>query len=90
MRKLIALPVLSSDALSSVAYGPEAMLAVLVLAGGRASADRCPISAAIAFLMLVVGLSYRQTIRAYPPAAGSTSSPATNLGRVPGWSPRPG
>jgi hypothetical protein len=34
MRKLIALPVLSADALSSVAYGPEAMRAVLVLAGG--------------------------------------------------------
>ena len=33
MRKLVALPVLSADALSSVAYGPEAMLAVLVLAG---------------------------------------------------------
>jgi hypothetical protein len=42
MRKLIALPVLSADALSSVAYGPEAMLAVLVLAGGPASAGRCP------------------------------------------------
>ena len=33
MRKLVAMPVMSSDALSSVAYGPEAMLAVLVLAG---------------------------------------------------------
>ena len=33
MRKLVALPVLSADALSSVAYGPEAMLAILVLAG---------------------------------------------------------
>ena len=33
MRKLVALPVLSADALSSVAYGPEAMLAVLVLGG---------------------------------------------------------
>ena len=35
MRKLVALPVLSADALSSVAYGPEAMLAILVLAGSR-------------------------------------------------------
>jgi hypothetical protein len=33
MRKLLALPVLPADALSSVAYGPQAMLAVLVLAG---------------------------------------------------------
>ena len=36
MRKLVALPVLSADALSSVAYGPEALLAVLVVGGGSA------------------------------------------------------
>jgi hypothetical protein len=41
MRKLVALPVLSSDALSSVAYGPEAMLAVLVLAGSAELRSRC-------------------------------------------------
>ena len=64
MRKLIALPVLSADALSSVAYGPEAMLAVLVLAGGPGLGWSLPVSGATAFLMLAVGLSYRQTIRA--------------------------
>ena len=84
MRKLVALPVLSADALSSVAYGPEAMLAVLVLAGGPGLGWSLPISGAIAFLMLAVGLSYRQTIRAYPHGGGSYIVASANLGRVPG------
>jgi amino acid transporter len=71
MRKLIALPVLSSDALSSVAYGPEAMLAVLALAGVGALKLSLPIGGAIALLMLSVGLGYRQVIRAYPHGGGS-------------------
>jgi amino acid transporter len=84
MRKLVALPVLSADALSSVAYGPEAMLAVLVLAGSAGLAYSLPIGAAIAFLMLAVGVSYRQTIRAYPHGGGSYIVASDNLGRVPG------
>jgi amino acid transporter len=84
MRKLIALPVLSADALSSVAYGPESMLAVLALAGGSGLGWSLPVSAAIAFLMLAVGLSYRQTIRAYPHGGGSYIVASANLGRVPG------
>ena len=84
MRKLVALPVLSADALSSVAYGPEAMLAVLVLAGGAGLGWTLPISAAIAALMLAIGLSYRQTIRAYPHGGGSYIVASENLGQVPG------
>ena len=84
MRKLVALPILSADALSSVAYGPEAMLAVLVLAGGSGLSWSLPIGAAIAFLMLAVGVSYRQTIRAYPHGGGSYIVASDNLGRVPG------
>lgn len=84
MRKLVALPVLSADALSSVAYGPEAMLAVLVLAGTAGLGWTTPIAAAIAFLMLAVGVSYRQTIRAYPHGGGSYIVAGDNLGRVPG------
>ena len=84
MRKLIALPVLSADALSSVAYGPEAMLAVLVVAGGPGLGWSLPVSGAIAFLMLAVGLSYRQTIRAYPHGGGSYIVASANLGRLPG------
>ncbi|MFE7288933.1 APC family permease [Streptomyces noursei] len=84
MRKLVALPVLSADALSSVAYGPEAMLAVLVLGGAAGLACSVPIAATIAFLMLAVGVSYRQTIRAYPYGGGSYIVASGNLGRVPG------
>jgi len=85
MRKLVALPVLSADALSSVAYGPEAMLAILVLAGAAGvSRYSLPIAATIAFLMLAVGVSYRQTIRAYPHGGGSYIVASDNLGRVPG------
>ncbi|HEX4715789.1 MAG TPA: APC family permease, partial [Ktedonobacteraceae bacterium] len=84
MRKLVALPVLSADALSSVAYGPEAMLAILVLGGSAALGYTLPIAAVIAFLMLTVGLSYRQTIRAYPHGGGSYIVASDNLGRMPG------
>lgn len=84
IRKLVALPVLSADALSSVAYGPQALLAVLVLAGSGGLALSLPIGGAIAFLMLAVGISYRQTIRAYPHGGGSYIVATDNLGRVPG------
>lgn len=84
MRKLVALPVLSADALSSVAYGPEAMLAILVLAGSGGLSYSLPVAATIAFLMLAVGVSYRQTIRAYPHGGGSYIVASDNLGRIPG------
>ncbi len=84
MRKLIALPVLSADALSSVAYGPQAMLAVLVLAGVPGLPYSLPIGGAIVVLMLVVGVSYRQTIRAYPQGGGSYIVSTEELGRIPG------
>ena len=84
MRRLVALPVLSADALSSVAYGPEAMLAVLVLAAGGGLRYSLPIAGAIAFLMLAVGASYRQTIRAYPHGGGSYIVATDNLGRMAG------
>ncbi len=84
MRKLVALPVLSADALSSVAYGPEAMLVVLVLAGSGGLSYSLPIAGAIAFLMLAVGASYRQTIRAYPHGGGSYIVASDNLGRMAG------
>jgi hypothetical protein len=90
MRKSVALPVLSADALSSVAYGPEAMLAILVLGGGAGLGWSVPVSVAIAFLMLAVGLSYRQTTRAYPMAAAPTSSPPGTSAGSRGWWPRQG
>ena len=84
MRKLVALPVLSADALSSVAYGPQAMLAVLVLAGLPGLSYTLPVGGAIVLLMLAVGVSYRQTIRAYPQGGGSYIVATEELGRIPG------
>ena len=84
MRKLVALPVLSSDLLSSVAYGPEAMLSVLVIAGASGLRLALPLSAALVVLMLAVGASYRQTIAAYPSGAGSYIVAGDNLGELPG------
>ncbi|MFC4148551.1 APC family permease [Micromonospora mangrovi] len=80
MRKLVALPVLSSDLLSSVAYGPEAMLSVLVLAGSGSLGLSLPLAAVLVVLMVAVGVSYRQTIRAYPHGAGSYVVAGDNLG----------
>ena len=84
MRKLIALPALSGDLLSSVAYGPEAMITVLVLAGSGALALELPLALGLLGLMVVVGVSYRQTIRAYPSGAGSYIVATDNLGEVAG------
>jgi amino acid transporter len=84
LSKVKALAVLSSDALSSVAYATEQTLAVLLLAGAAALALAPGIGAAIVLLLLVVGLSYRQTIRAYPRGGGSYIVASDNLGHVPG------
>jgi amino acid transporter len=84
MRKLVALPVLSSDALSSVAYGPEAMLAVLAVAGASALSLSLPLGGVIVLMMVVVGASYRQIIRAYPNGGGSYIVAGDNFGPLAG------
>jgi amino acid transporter len=84
MRKLIALPVLASGLFASVAYGPEAMLAILVLAGTSGLGLSLPLAGVLVVLMLVVGASYRETIAEYPSGAGSYVVAADNLGQAAG------
>ncbi|MBD1922372.1 APC family permease [Microcoleus sp. FACHB-831] len=79
-----ALAVLSSDALSSVAYATEEILLVLVAAGTGALSWSLPIAIAIIALLVIVILSYRQTIRAYPQGGGSYIVARENLGLYPG------
>ncbi|MBD2569511.1 APC family permease [Anabaena lutea] len=79
-----ALAVLSSDALSSVAYATEEILLVLVAAGSGALGLSVPIAIAIIALLTIVVLSYRQTIRAYPQGGGSYIVARENLGLYPG------
>lgn len=80
--KVLALPILASDALSSVAYSGEEMLLVLVLAGSAAiqSPVLVWISAAIIALLAIVATSYRQTIHAYPSGGGAYTVAKENLG----------
>src|ERR1043166_10304046 len=69
--KVLALPVFSSDALSSVAYATEEILHVLLAYTVVASSFVMPIAAAIAALLAIVVLSYRQTVKAYPNGGGA-------------------
>jgi amino acid transporter len=80
LTKVKALAVLSSDALSSVAYATEQILVVLVAAGVAAYSVALPIMGAILALLTIVVLSYRQTIRAYPRGGGSYIVASHNLG----------
>ncbi|MBV9119762.1 MAG: APC family permease, partial [Chloroflexi bacterium] len=84
LTKVKGLAVLSSDALSSVAYATEEILLVLVLAGSGTFNLSLPIAAAIVALLVIVGASYRQTIAAYPNGGGSYIVANDNLGRLPG------
>ena len=78
---LQALPILSSDALSSVAYATEAALGILILGGSAALRLSLPITLAIIALIAIVVLSYRQAIAAYPNGGGSYVVARDNLGR---------
>ena len=78
--KRLALPVFASDPLSSVAYATEEAMLVLALAGTAAFSLLAPISLAIAALLLIVIVSYRQTIKAYPDGGGAFIVANDNLG----------
>ena len=79
--KRIALPVFSSDALSSVAYAPDEIFIMLSFVGVSAYAYSWPIAALIGLVMLTVVASYRQTVHAYPSGGGDYEVAKVNLGR---------
>lgn len=81
LSKTTGLAVLSSDAISSVAYATDQILISLsVLGAAVAIGYVVPISAAIVALLVLVGVSYQQTIRAYPGGGGSYTVARENLG----------
>ena len=82
--KSLALPVFSSDTLSSVAYATEEMMLVFITAGVAALSYRLPVALAIVALLAIVVTSYRQTVKAYPRGGGSYIVARENLGTVPG------
>lgn len=84
LTKFKALAVLSSDAISSVAYATEACMGVLLFAGSTALGVLPWISLAIIILLAIVALSYSQTIPAYPNGGGSYIVAKDNLGAYAG------
>jgi amino acid transporter len=74
------LPALSLDALTSVAYGPEAIIAVLAVAGATALHLVLPITIAIVALLAILVFSYRQVIDAYPGGGGAYAVSRDNFG----------
>src|SRR2546421_12256542 len=81
--KTLALPIFASDPLSSVAYATESALVVLVAVSASAAHLVFPLSLAIAALLAIVVLSYRQTVRAYETSGGAYVVAKENLGTLP-------
>jgi hypothetical protein len=82
--KTKALAILSSDALSSVAYGPEQILLVLLTVSAAAFWYSIPIGIGVLILLTALILSYRQIIFAYPQGGGAYVVSKENLGMFPG------
>lgn len=81
--RLTGLAVLSSDALSSVAYATEEIVRVLVVVSIGALSFATPIAFIIAAILAIVVFSYRQTIHAYPSGGGAYIVAKDNLGEMP-------
>jgi amino acid transporter len=84
LSKTTGLAILSSDALSSVAYATEEIVRTLILAGVAALTVSTRIGMVIAGLLLIVAFSYRQTIHAYPSGGGAYIVAKDNLGPTAG------
>ncbi|MHC1684093.1 MAG: APC family permease [Clostridiaceae bacterium] len=78
------LPILSSDAISSVAYASEEILRVLIPAMGiLAFSNLLYVALSIVALLIILVFSYRQTIDSYPKGGGSYIVSKDNLGTTP-------
>jgi amino acid transporter len=84
LSRVTGLAVLSSDALSSVAYATDFIVATLIVAGTQALGYAIPISLVITALLAVVAFSYRQTIHAYPTGGGAYIVAKENIGQTSG------
>jgi len=84
LSRVTGLAVLSSDALSSVAYATDFIVATLIVAGTAALAYAIPISLVITALLAVVAFSYRQTIHAYPTGGGAYRVAKENISPMAG------
>ncbi|CAN5776424.1 APC family permease [soil metagenome] len=82
LSKKKALAIFSSDPISSSAYATEEILRVLVLAGTGALFLSLPIAIAVAALLAVVSISYRQIVHAYPSGGGDYAVARRNLPRL--------
>src|SRR5262245_44159583 len=80
LSRVTGLAVLSSDALSSVAYATDFIVATLLLAGTQALPYALPIGVVITALLAIVAFSYRQTIFAYPTGGGAYRVAKQNIG----------
>ena len=86
LHKIVALPVFASDAISSTAYATDEILVVLLLQAGigaEAFNLLTPIAIVVCVLLVIVVMSYRQTIHAYPSGGGAYIVSRENLGEVP-------
>lgn len=81
--KVVGLAVFASDALSSTAYATQEILGVIAVAGTMAYGYLFPISLAIVTLLVIVTISYEQTIHAYPGGGGAYIVARDNLGELP-------
>ena len=81
--KIIGLAVFSSDAMSSVAYGPQELMLILVAAGIGQLHLAIPIILALIGLLTILVFSYEQTIHAYPGGGGAYIVARDNLGELP-------
>jgi amino acid transporter len=81
--KLIGLAVFSSDAMSSVAYGPQELMMMLAAAGMASLSLSLPLVFGIVGLLTILTISYEQTIHAYPDGGGAYIVARDNIGEIP-------